>query len=390
MEGSKMTGLELYLHVPFCRSKCLYCDFASWAGKEALMPTYVEAVCAEAAFRAAEIGQRAVETAFLGGGTPSVLPPELLNRLLTGVLALFPLAKSGEFTTEANPGTLTEAWLEVALRHGVNRLSMGMQAYQPGLLRTLGRIHTFAQVEQSVALARRCGLDNISLDLMFGLPGQTCAMWLETLEAALSLHPRHLSCYGLIPEEGTPLAAMLADGRLSLPEEEAERQMYDDCIRLLAKHGYAQYEISNFALPGYACRHNLGYWRQIPYLGLGASAASMLAAGEGVAYRRETNPHTLTDYLRMMENGSWQARETENVSAKEARFETMMLGLRTTEGVSEADFARMHGIALTACYGERLRSLEARGLVAFQQGRWALTRRGMDIQNSVLVELMEE
>lgn len=388
MESSKWPGLELYLHVPFCRSKCLYCDFASWADKDALMPAYVEAVCAEAMARAKEIGQRTVETAFLGGGTPSVLPPELLNRLLTGTLTLFPLASGGEFTTEANPGALTEAWLEVALRHGVNRLSTGMQAYQPQLLHTLGRIHTFAQVEQSVALSRRCGLDNISLDLMFGLPGQTCAMWLETLEAALSLHPRHLSCYGLIPEEGTPLFAMLSDGRLRLPEEEAERQMYDDCIRLLARHGYVQYEISNFALPGYACRHNLGYWRQIPYLGLGASAASMLTTGEDIAYCRETNPPALTDYLHMVEKRAWQARETEPISPKEARFETMMLGLRTTEGVSEAEFARMHGVTLAACYGKQLHSLEERGLVALHQGRWALTRRGMDIQNSVLVELM--
>lgn len=383
--------MEMYVHVPFCRSKCLYCDFASWAGAESLMPDYVDAVLKEADARAAELGQQVMETAFLGGGTPSVLPSEQLARLLRGITARFPLETGAEFTTEANPGTLTEQWLQTAVDCGVNRLSMGMQAFQDTLLKTIGRAHRFEQVEQSVRLARRCGIDNISLDLMFGLPRQTLAMWRETLEEALSLQPQHLSCYGLIPEAGTPLYALLEEGALKLPEEDEERAMYDECIAVLKKHGFEQYEISNFALPEYRCKHNMGYWKQTRYLGLGASAASMLdTSAQGALYSRQTNPRSIDAYIHMVNAQTWEKRENELISPFDARFETMMLALRTTQGVSEDEFFRMHGVALRDCYGEKLCSLKQRGLLAYRDGRWALTRRGMDIQNSILVELMDD
>ena len=383
--------MEIYLHIPFCGSKCRYCDFASWPGQEALMPAYVEAVCAEARAMAEAWPDTQAETVFIGGGTPSILPPELLDRLLDGVLRRFPLAPGAEFTSEANPGTLTAAWLETALRHGVNRLSMGMQALQPELLRTLGRRHTFADVEASVRLARAAGIRNLSLDLMFGLPGQTEADWAESLDAALSLEPEHLSCYGLIPEEGTPLKAELDAGRLALPEEETERAMYDTAIRRLADAGFAQYEISNFARPGFACRHNVGYWRRVPYIGLGAAAASCLPGrDEGIESVRTTNPAGIRDYIAMASAGDWSRRTVETVSPEDARFESMMLGLRMNEGVSEEEFRRKHGVSLTSVYGPRLRSLAARGLVEHADGCWRLTRRGMDIQNSILVELMED
>ena len=382
--------MELYLHLPFCAKKCRYCDFASYAGREGDMPAYVEAVLREAQARAEQLGTTPVETVFLGGGTPSLLPAPQLSRLLDGICRFFPVQPEAEFTCEANPGTLTRPWLDTAVAHGVNRLSLGMQAYQPELLAMLGRIHDFGQVERSVAMAREAGIGSISLDLMFGLPGQTAAQWRETLQAALSLHPQHLSCYGLIPEEGTPLKADLDAGRLSLPEEDVERAVYDAALTTLAEAGYVQYEISNFALPGYACRHNLGYWRQIPYLGLGAAASSMLPGSGSAAYLRETNPPGLSQYMDMVLSGTWQARERIAVSPAEARFETMMLGLRTTEGVSEATFAAMHGITLEACYGKRLRTLAHEGLVRHENGCWRLTRRGMDVQNAVLVELMDD
>lgn len=355
------------------------------------MLAYVEALISEAHSRRKDVRDATISTAFLGGGTPSLLPAALLEQLLAGVLACYPLEEGAEFTAEANPGTLTEDWLAVALQHGVNRISLGMQALQPALLHTLRRIHSFAEVEQSVALCRRMGIRNISLDLMFGLPGQTPAMWRDTLHAAIQLHPQHLSCYGLIPEEGTPLAEMLADGRLSLPSEEAERSMYDDCLDLLAQHGYEQYEISNFALPGYACKHNLGYWRQTPYLGLGASAASMLScADKGFRYVRQTNPRTIPDYLAMVNSSDLSMRETTYIAPADARFETMMLGLRTTSGVAENDFLQMHGVSLESCYGARLEQLKSRGLLDHREGRWFLTRHGMDIQNSILVDLMDD
>ncbi len=382
--------MELYIHIPFCRQKCRYCDFASYAGCENQMEAYVEALLAEAAFQAQRLHRPTIETVFLGGGTPSLLPAHLLNRLLQGLRKHFVIVAEAEFTSEANPGTLTPQWLKAAVQGGVNRLSMGMQAKQTNLLRTLGRIHDFPQVQQSVALARQAGIQNISLDLMFGLPGQTQIHWQETLQAALSLEPQHLSCYGLIPEDGTPLKADLDAGRLSLPDEDAERAMYDHALSTLSAHGFQQYEISNFALPGYACRHNLGYWRQVPYLGLGASASSMLTDSPSAAYTRETNPPALGDYLRMVQHASWGQREVIPVSAVEARFETLMLGLRTTEGVSCNNFQQMHGVSIDQCYGPRLESLRQRGLLIHADGCWRLTRRGMDVQNAILVELMDD
>lgn len=382
--------MELYVHIPFCRQKCRYCDFASYAGCEKQMADYVKAVLAEAAVQAKRLHHPTIETVFLGGGTPSLLDAALLTHLLNGLHSLFDIAPNAEVTSEANPGTLTPEWLEAATMGGMNRLSMGMQAKQSSLLRTLGRIHDYAQVEHSVALARQAGITNLNLDLMFGLPGQTVNQWRETLEAALALQPQHLSCYGLIPEDNTPLKVDLDAGRLTLPDEETERIMYDDALTLLSYHGFQQYEISNFALPSYACQHNLGYWRQIPYLGLGASASSMLMDSPTTTYTRETNPAQLADYLRMTETADWSAREVIPISTGEARFETMMLGLRTTEGVSCKAFQKMHGISVANCYGPQLESLQHRGLVTFIDGCWRLTRRGMDVQNAILVELMDD
>lgn len=351
------------------------------------MPRYVDALLTEAAAMA-HYASAPLETAFIGGGTPSTLPAPLLEQLLNGLHQHYTIPADMEFTSEANPGTLTEDWLLTAVNGGVNRLSMGMQAAQPKLLRTLGRIHTQEDVIASVRMARRCGVSNLSLDLMFGLPGQTPEMWRESLEAALALEPQHLSCYGLIPEEGTPLVRDLDAGRLSLPHEDDERRMYDDALDLLAQHGYLQYEISNFELPGYECRHNIGYWRQAPYIGLGASAASMLPDGQGEL--RLTNPPALSEYLCMVEAGEWKSREVAHVSPEDARFETLMLGLRMTSGVSEADFAARHGISLETYRGERLHAFESQELMTHQDGFWRLTRRGMDVQNAILVELMDE
>lgn len=379
--------MELYIHIPYCRQKCRYCDFASYPCQEQTMPDYVRALLKEAD-AASRSPLQPLQTAFIGGGTPSLLPSSLLEELLEGLHDRFDFTRGMEFTTEANPGTLTEDWLRAAVAGGLNRLSMGMQASQEPLLRTLGRIHTMDDVKSSVRLARRCGITNLSLDLMFGLPGQTPEMWRETLAAALALEPRHLSCYGLIPEEGTPLVRDLDAGRLTLPDEDDERRMYDDTLEILARHGFRQYEISNFALPGHECRHNIGYWEQVPYIGLGASAASMLPEGDGEL--RMTNPSTIPDYLRMCSDSAWHEREITRISAQDARFETLMLALRMTRGVSEEAFLARHGLTLESYRGDRLRAFEALGLLTHKDGFWRLTRRGMDVQNTILVDLMDD
>ena len=383
--------MELYLHIPFCRQKCRYCDFCSFPCMEDRMEAYTETLLREALQQRTCV-KGTIETIYIGGGTPSLLPCTLLRRLITGIRALYPIRKDAEFTIEANPGTLHPAWLETARELGVNRLSIGMQAAQESLLRTLGRIHSFPEVENSVREARNAGFQNISLDLIFGIPGQTEADWEETLTRTLALDPTHISAYGLIPEEGTPLTEDLRSGRLTLPEPEAERSMYNRLKQQMQRHGYRQYEISNFAREGYACRHNIGYWTQVPYLGLGLSAASMVRmekGPEGVRYTRMRNPAGFEDYTRMIRENRPEERETEAVSPAEARFETMMLGLRMNRGVSENAFFQLHGKQLPQIYGAKLQQLLEKGLVEKEGDRWFLSDRGMDIQNAVLVELME-
>ena len=365
--------IGLYVHIPFCARKCAYCDFPSWAGLEALMPAYTDAVIAEADRRPADA---VIATLYIGGGTPSLLPPELADRLLRALKARYAFAPQAECTCECNPGAVTPAFLAVLKAHGFTRLSMGAQARQERLLRLLGRIHTWEQVEQSAALARREGFENLNLDLMLGLPTQTLSDVRETLGAALALHPTHLSCYGLILEEGTRMREMVEQGVWTLPEEDAEREMYEECRRTLADHGFLQYEISNFALPGFACRHNTDCWKRKEYLGLGCAACGFL---DGVRYQ---NPRELRAYLR------GDAPEETAIPPEEARFESMMLGLRMTEGVSDAEFARMHGMTLRQAFGSRLDVPVAQGLAIWENGRYRLTRRGMDVQNRVLLEFL--
>ncbi len=362
----------------------------SFSSKESDRETYIGFLLKEAASRCREYNGP-IRTVYIGGGTPSLLSPVLFRRLMDGLRDYFHFDHIDEFTVEANPGTVSGEWLEAAVASGVTRLSFGMQAFQNNLLDVLGRVHRFDDVVRSVNLARLSGVDNINLDLIFGIPGQTKNNWMETIDAALSLHTEHISAYGLIPEEGTPIYQDITNGRLFLPEPETEREMYWDALKKLRESGYVQYEISNFARPGYECRHNIGYWTQIPYIGLGVSAASMHSVridSEGMSYLRRMNPQTLESYRRMIEKDQSYAT-TETIGPHESCFETMMLGLRMNEGVGEKAFQRMHGISMEKRFGERLHNLERKGLLIHDSGRWRLTERGFDIQNSVLLELMD-
>ena len=378
--------MELYIHIPFCVRKCTYCDFASFAGKEHWMRSYVDLLLLECDQQLASLHNPDITSIYIGGGTPSILPAELFQCLLQGIHARFHILPDCEWTCEANPGTLTPQWLDVARQNGVNRLSMGVQAKQSSLLSILGRIHEFSDVQQSVSMAKDHGIENISLDLMFGLPAQNLDMWVETLHAALELKPRHISCYGLIPEDGTPLKRDLDTGKLTLPDENDEREMYDTAIRILHQSGFQQYEISNFALPGYACQHNIGYWRQVYYLGIGVAASSMLPC-TGYPYLRKTNPSTLEEYQSVLSGNLLP--EIQFISKEEAMFETLMLGLRMNDGVNEQAFHTMHGVSLEAYRGPALRQQIQKGLIERSHGSYRLTRRGMDIQNSILVDLMD-
>lgn len=372
-----MRPLGLYVHIPFCARKCAYCDFASWAGREADMGRYIEALCGEIAARGAACGHPGADTVFFGGGTPSLLPPEMYLRVSRALRENFDIQPGAEWTAECNPGTLTADFAGALRESGCNRLSMGMQAAQPGLLRTLGRIHDLDGVRQAAAIAREAGIGNLNLDLMLGLPGQTAADMAETLDAALSLAPDHVSCYALIVEEGTPLHEWVEQKKVILPDEDAERGLYELCRDTLEKNGFYQYEISNFARPGRECRHNVNCWRREDYLGFGCAAHSLWRE------ERRANPRELDDYL------AGKAPEIERILPADARFEYMMLGLRLTKGVREADFAERFGEPLWTVYGPRLAPALRDGLVCREDGRISLTRRGMDVMNSVLVALMD-
>lgn len=368
--------IGLYVHVPFCASKCAYCDFASYAGRAADMPRYVEAVVREIERRGELAGHPRADTVFLGGGTPSLLDEIHIARILEALFQSFVIEPAAEITCECNPGTLTAAFVRMIRGAGVNRLSLGAQASQSRLLRLIGRIHNWGEAIASMEFARAAGFDDINLDLMFGLPTQTVADWQEMLLAAVELSPTHLSCYGLIVEEGTPICRDIDAGKLALPEEETERQMYELARQTLAEHGFHQYEISNFARPGHECRHNIGCWTRVPYLGFGAAAHSFFDD------RRIMNPAGLDDYL------AGEPPRTEAISNEEARFESLMLGLRMTRGVRDEDFTRMHGTSIVVAFGEKLDKPIRAGLLEWRDGALRLTRAGMDLQNSVLVDLM--
>lgn len=371
-----MEHLGIYVHIPFCVRKCAYCDFASFAGREGDMARYTDVICGEMRRRAGEAQGLQADTVFFGGGTPSVLPPDMFERIVGTLRRHYAVSPEAEFTVECNPGTLTAQKAETFARCGVNRLSMGMQCAQPHLLRRLNRIHTPEQVRDAVETARAAGIARISLDLMLGLPGQTMEDMAETLREAIFLAPEHISCYALIVEDGTPLQRQLDAGEITLPGEDAERDMYEYCRRTLEENGFEQYEISNFARPGGRCRHNENCWRYQPYLGFGCAAHGFLR-GE-----RRANPVGLDEYL------GGEAPVIERILPKDAMFEYMMLGLRLTQGVEEMAFERMFGVPLWTVYGDRLAQPLRDGRLVRGGGRIYLSKHGMDVMNSVLVTLL--
>lgn len=369
-----MKQAGLYLHIPFCVRKCAYCDFASWVGKAHLMADYADALIREMA--TADRDQVFVRTVYIGGGTPSLFPPALMDRVLTCMERYFDILPDAEKSCEMNPGTVTEEFLSVLKAHGFNRISMGMQAGQDALLRLLGRVHTVEDVIKSTELIRKAGFDNFNLDLMLGLPTQLLRDVEQSLALALSLEPAHMSCYGLIVEENTPMHRMLESGAWSLPDVDTERDMYELCRHTLEKAGLMQYEISNFARPGHECRHNRDTWMRGEYFGIGCAAAGFM---HGVRYQ---NAADLEAYLQGV------PREETPVSREDAVFESVMLGLRMTGGIREADFYAMHGMDFAAAFGHKMDRPVQNGLLTLENGVMKLTRRGMDVQNSVLVDLM--
>ena len=373
-----MQPFSLYIHIPFCARKCAYCDFASYPGQEGRWEEYLAALNAELQKWAERLHGREIATIFIGGGTPSLLPAEAIETLMNDVRRLFAVAADAEISMEANPGTLTAEKLAVYKKTGINRLSLGVQSFDDGLLRALGRIHTAEDAREAVRLAREAGFENINLDLMYALPGQTTAQWKATLETSIALGVEHISAYSLIVEDGTPMAARVESGEAILPEDEAVIDMQHMAIDTLAAAGYARYEISNYAKSGRECRHNLVYWLRGDYLGVGCAAHSML---DNVRFE---NAWALEEYL---------AGETEldrhKLPVEEQKEEMIMLATRTVRGLSLAEYKKSFGEDFESAHAAALKPLIGGGLVKIENGYLRLTRAGMEVQNAVVVELLD-
>ena len=363
--------LSLYIHIPFCKSKCAYCDFASFPGREAMWEAYFAALCGE--IRAADDDTHRVETVFFGGGTPSLVPETYIAGALAAAREAFPFAPGAEVSLEANPGTLTMEKLRAYRAMGVNRLSIGVQSFDARLLKDIGRIHTPGEAVEAVRMAKAAGFANISIDLMYGLPGQTMDAWEATLKTALSLPLAHISAYALIVEEGTPMAAREDE----LPGEEMVLSMQRLCTRALAAAGFARYEISNYARRGFVCRHNLVYWRRGEYLGFGCAAHSFFG---GERFRNASN---LEDYLR-----GARGLERERVDGAAAREETVMLATRTREGLSLENWREAFGEDFCAGREKVLDKLRRAGLLDVADGHVYLTEKGMEVHNAVVLALL--
>ena len=373
--------LGLYIHIPFCKQKCAYCDFYSLAGSESRMDTYTDALCADLTEQSQYVGSYRVDTVYFGGGTPSYLGEKRLVRILKTILKKYTVEKDAEITLEANPDSATD-WkaLRALRRAGFNRISLGMQSACDEELRDIGRIHTAAQTRQAVENCRKAGFENLSLDLIYGLPRQTMERWQENLAAAVALQPEHLSCYGLKVEEGTPLFARKDSA--CLPDDEAQADFYLYTVEYLRAAGYAQYEISNFARPGKESRHNLKYWQLGEYMGFGPGAHSDLG-GVRYAYDR-----SLDAYIRGVTAHSPIFSEQDRIPAADRDTEWVMLGLRTVSGLDPREFERRFRRRF-ACFLPFLNQCAQAGYALEEEGRWHLTPKGFLLSNQIIGQMLD-
>lgn len=370
-------GISLYIHIPFCRQKCLYCDFPSYCGVENKMLSYSNSLSKEID----NIKDRRINTIFIGGGTPTYLSLEGWNVIKRSIDKLNK-SENLEFTVEGNPGTFSEEKLKLFKAMGVNRLSIGLQAWQDKHLERLGRIHSSEDFVKSFFMARKLGFDNINIDLMFGLPSQSLEEWKETLERITELHPEHLSCYSLIVEEGTKFYDMHKHDELKLPDEDVERKMYMHTLEYLREKEYCQYEISNFSKKDRECRHNLVYWNLEEYIGLGAAAHSYVG---GFRYSNITE---IDQYITMMNNTNSAVVEKKKNSIKDDMEEFMFMGLRKISGISIEKFNKKFKISIYEVYGDVIKINKKKNLLIEEGGQLFLTSNGIEISNGIMSDFM--
>jgi len=382
----------IYVHIPFCTAKCGYCDFNSYAGHDHLIPSYGEALLAEASLWSRAAGGRTVTSIFFGGGTPSLTPAQEMRQILDGLRAMFEVATDAEVSLEANPGSLGPEYLRELRAAGFNRLSIGVQSFDDAELKSLDRIHSAADAEAAVAAARAGGFEDLNLDLIYGLPGQTMARWRENLERALALEPEHLSLYALTIEEGTPLARDIARGRAEAPDGDLQADLYEWTQERMAEAGFEHYETSNWARPGHRCRHNLVYWKHHEYLGLGAGAHSYF---NGVRFSTVLLPNRYVELVQeaAATEGARTMRHLVNVepiTAEVAASDALILGLRLIEGVDVDAFNQRFGVDIDGRFGAAFRECAEYGLIERVEGWLRLTERGRLLSNDVFARLLPE
>ncbi|GAC1397173.1 MAG: radical SAM family heme chaperone HemW [Ktedonobacteraceae bacterium] len=380
---------SLYLHIPFCHTRCHYCDFNTYAGMLPLREPYVKALLKEIELAGtmaqhADGSLRRSRTIFFGGGTPSLLTVSQITRLLNACFTSFAVDKNAEITMEANPGTLDKEQLQGIRAAGINRLSMGAQSFDAELLKTLGRIHTPEEITQAVKFARAAGFTSINIDFMFGLPSQTMQQWCDTLNYALDLRPEHLSLYSLIIEEGTPFYTWTHEGRIVPGDEDLCADMYEYADERLHAAGYENYEISNWALPGHHSRHNLTYWQNLPYIGMGAGAYSTFGK------RRFSNIRDPLAYIKAVNMQRLPEAESESVEREQEMAETAFLALRTAIGLHLPTFAQRFSQPFVQFVGNRLRPVEEAGLLEQEQDWLRLSKRGRLLGNEVFLRLLPD
>ena len=372
--------LGVYLHIPFCKAKCDYCDFYSLAGREGQMDSYVKAVTAHIRETAPQAKGWQVDTVYIGGGTPSALGTKRMVTLVKEIKKHFDVARDAEITCEANPESADLNFLRSIRRAGVNRLSLGMQSACDGELRAVHRLHDFSQVVRAVQDARKARIKNLSLDLIYGLPGQSMESWRHSLEEALKLEPEHLSCYGLKVEPGTPLDGRVMRGE-KLPDDDTQADMYLWTVDRLAQAGYRQYEISNFARAGFQSRHNLKYWMGKPYVGFGPGAHSDFGG------RRYSFVRDLDRYIDGILNGGKVIEDDQLIPHRERSGEYLMLRLRTTRGIEEWEYRREYSMNFDPLE-QKLEEYERQGWAAKEGNRWHLTPTGFLVSNQLIGDLM--
>ena len=373
-----MKEVSLYIHIPFCKQRCFYCDFPTFAGKERFREEYVEALIKEIEDKCSNY---LIKTIFIGGGTPSYLEEKELEKLLIAVSKLN-LSDKLEYSMECNPGTVNEEKLKIMKKYGINRISFGLQSCNDQLLKKIGRIHTFKEFLENYNLARKIGFNNINIDLMYGLPNLTIQDWKDTLEKISELRPEHISAYSLIIEEGTAFYKLYEKDKLELPSEDDERVMDKLTKDILKSNGYHQYEISNFALPGKECEHNKVYWSLEEYIGVGSASSSYI---DGY---RLVNTSNINDYIEKINNNISVVIDKYENTIEDEMEEFVFMGLRMVSGIDLLKFKKKFGVDINSIYKEVIEKNIKDGLLVVEENKMFLTAKGMELSNSVMSDFI--